>query len=111
MSTRHINAEHVLLALVARRAVPSTQWAAISNGFHTYLCTDRKPMKPYCYPHQALMLAILPCTTDERLLNKVRWSYGAKEIKATWGMGYRQILAENKQRRERMCERIAGWQS
>ncbi len=109
MNTRYIKAEHVLLAMVARKAAPTTQWAAISNGFHTYRCTERKPMKPYCFPHQALMLPILPCTTDERLLDKVRWCYGVKEIKATWGMGYRQLLAENKQRRDRMHERIRGW--
>lgn len=101
MTTRYINAEHVLLAMVANKAMPNIKWAAISNGFHTYSCGYRKPLEPYCRPRQPVMHSILPCTFDERLLDKVRWSRGAKEIKAIWGLGYRQLLAENKQRRER----------
>ena len=100
MSTRYINAEHVQLAIVARKAVPTTQWAAISNGFHTYSCSYRKPREPYCRPHPPLFYSVLTCTFSEHFLNKVRWSRGAKEIKAIWGLGYRQLQAENKQRRE-----------
>lgn len=99
MHTRFIKVEHLKLAIWARKVTPKTTWAAISNGFHTYSCGYHKPSKPYCHPHQPLMLPIPPCTSDERLVDNVRFSRGAPEVKRIWGLGYRQILAENKARR------------
>lgn len=98
MHTRVIKVEHVQLAMWTRKVSPHVIWAAISNGFHTYGCTYRKPLEPYCIPHQPLMLPIRTCTADERLVDNVRISRGAPEVKRIWGLGYRQIKAENKAR-------------
>lgn len=99
MQTRVINLADLKLSMWSRKVTPQTIWAAVSNGFHTYSCGHRKPLKPYCRPHRPLMLPILPCTRDERLVDNVRISRGAPEVKRIWGLGYRQIKAENKARR------------
>lgn len=98
MSTHVINPEHVLLAIVLKKAKVPTQFEAVSNGFHTYPCSSRKPIEPYCRPHRPLLIPILPCTTSQKLLDSVRFSYGAPEVKRVWGIGYRALMAENKAR-------------
>lgn len=104
MSTHVINPEHVLLAIVLKKAKHKTPFAAVSNGYHTYPCSHRKPMEPYCIPHRPLFVPILPCTTSQKLLDSVRFSYGAKEVKRVWGLGYRALMAENKARFSRHVE-------
>ena len=99
MSARYIKAEHVLLALVARkiatqqvaRGEAGARWAAMSNGASTQACdrrrgTYRLPTPPLMVPMHHGELA--------HVVERTRLTYGLAEVRRTWGCGLRAMLAE-----------------
>ena len=92
MSTTHrINAEHVLLSLVARRALKGRRWAAMSDGAHTNPCGASYGR--FAAKHPPLMV---PMTRGRmnNVVEHVRLNWGLPEVRKTWGAGYRAMLEE-----------------
>lgn len=105
---RHISAEHVLLVLVtlrARRINPTlARFAAISNGANsTNRCTlrDARSTTPHsCWRVPPAMTPLLP-SVRQSLIERVRVRPdGLREIRRTWGIGYKAMLDEIATRRE-----------
>jgi hypothetical protein len=101
MSTHVINAEHVLLALVALRAKRMNptiaRFAAISNGaMTTRRCTtrDARSRVPHSVWRTPPMLYPLLPSVPASLVEHVRVFHGLLEVKKTWGIGYKALLAE-----------------
>jgi len=90
MHTRHISAEHVLLALVARK-VTDARWAAMSNGASTAPCA-RRSAPSYRLPHGPLMVP-MDRGNIFRAIDRVR-CHGRDELKRTFGLGIRALRAE-----------------
>lgn len=102
MDTRVINAEHLLLSLVALRAKrlnpQISKFAAISNGAETTnRCTLRaaRSSTPHsCWRTPPLLMPLLP-SVRQALVERIRIRPdGLKEIKRTWGIGYKAMLQE-----------------
>lgn len=102
MQTRYIKAEHLQLVLFTRRLhqaigkTQATRWAAVSNG-HNSLGSGcpRRPHSPDMQrrlQHPPMLLHI--STVREQLVRRVRLTYGLTEIRKTWGVGYKAMLAE-----------------
>lgn len=79
---RHINAQHLKLALLARKAQPAIRWAAISNGAATAACLPRQPGGGY-WMYQPPLLAPMATGWMQRLLDRAR-SQGCSEVLRTW---------------------------
>lgn len=92
-NTRHISASYLQLALVARKIRPGTKWAVISNGVNTYGCDPRIAPTSYRRPTPSLLTPLLP-SVPARVVERVRLNYGLDEVRKTWGIGYRALLAE-----------------
>lgn len=108
MEQRFIDAEHVLLALVtirAKRLNPKlAQFAAISNGgASTNLCTQRdaSTRTPHsCWRTPPMLVPLLP-SVRQKLIERMRVRPdGLKEIRRTFGVGYKAMLDEIATRRE-----------
>jgi hypothetical protein len=88
---RPINAEHLMLALVARRAVPARRWAALSDGATTNACSQR------C-GHYSLRTPPLMVPMDRggmhSVVERTRLLHGLPEVRRVWGTGLRAMLAE-----------------
>lgn len=102
MEQRFIKAEHLLLVLVTIKAKQHNstlaQFAAISNGANTTnRCTWRDAYRttPHsCWRTPPLFLPLLPSVRPD-LIERVRLRPdGLKEIKRTWGIGYKAMLQE-----------------
>ena len=99
MQTRIIKADHVELALVThrmRKANPTlAQFCALSNGATWQSCDRRTSTagRANRWTHPPMMLAMLP-SVSPKLITRTRMSYGLREVKATWGIGYKAMLAE-----------------
>lgn len=101
-STRHINAEHLLLTLVARkiaarqtaRGERACRWAAMSNGASTQRC-DRRGSS-YRLPHPPLMTPMQRGDL-QAAVERTRLVGGLAEVRRTWGCGLRAIQAEARQ--------------
>lgn len=101
MSNRYIKAEHVELALVARKIAslqveggkPAARWAAMSNGVSTQDCS-RRP-SAYRLPVPPLMMPMHRGQFD-RLLERTRRAYGLDEVRRIWGCGLRALQAETR---------------
>jgi hypothetical protein len=101
MQTRHINAEHLQLVLVTlrmRRNNPTlAKFCALSNGATWQRCdrryhpTEESPSNRWT--HQPLCVPMLE-SVRAPLVQRVRLNYGLQEVKATWGKGYKALLAE-----------------
>lgn len=101
-SIRSINAEHLLLVLVARkiaarqaaRGERACRWAAMSNGVSTQHCNRRS--SGYRLPHPPLMT---PLQRGDLLaaVERTRLVGGLAEVRRTWGCGLRAIQAEARQ--------------
>lgn len=89
---RAIKAEHLQLALVARKARPSVRWAAMSNTVATPSCAAR--LRGDCFA-VALPAVLSPMARGnmQQLLERVR-SQGAPEVRRTWRTGMRAMRAE-----------------
>jgi hypothetical protein len=102
MATTHvIDADHLKCVLFTRRLArfanyQGPKWAAMSNG-HDSLgmgCPRR--------PHDERMQRVLQHPPlfrpgnrlSPRLVERVRLNHGLNEVKATWGTGYKALLAE-----------------
>jgi len=92
MPTRHINAEHLKLALVARRVRPSTRWAAMAEHAQTSSCRQRQAGGGWVI-HAAPLLAPMDRGNVRSLLERVRCQ-GRDEVLRTWGCGVRAMQAE-----------------
>lgn len=104
MQTRYINAEHLELVAFTRRLYRATstpqpcQWAAVSNG-HDSL-GNGCPRRPHSadmqqrLQHPPMMLPMR--TVQEQLVRRVRTNYGLSEVRKTWGVGLKEMLAETK---------------
>lgn len=97
--TRHIQAEHLKLVLFNRRlhkhsSHPAQPWAALSNG-HNFFGSGcpRRPFDEHLQKRlQHPPLFCLANTVNHSLVERVRMHYGAAEVKATWGIGYKAML-------------------
>ena len=96
---RFIKAEHVLLALVARKighfqmdnGRPASRWAAMSNGVNTQDCDRRRgAWRLNCPP---LMLPMNHGSLTHAI-DRTRLVGGLPEVRRTWGCGLRAIQAE-----------------
>jgi hypothetical protein len=101
MQTRHINAEHLQLVLVTlrmRRNNPTlAKFCALSNGATWQRCdrrwrpTEESPANRWT--HTPLCVPMIE-SVRAPLVQRVRLNYGLAEVKATWGVGYKALLAE-----------------
>lgn len=94
ITTRTISANHVQLALVARRhglGTGGTRWAAMSNGARDQGCTRRHGSSGYRLPHTSL-LSPMDRGHITRVIDRVR-SQGRDEVRRTFGCGIRALLA------------------
>lgn len=89
---RVIDAEHLKLALVARKVRPCTRWAAMSNGAATKSCTRRYGVQGY-YMHIEPVLAPMSTGRMATLLERVR-AQGRGEVLRTWRAGIRVLEVE-----------------
>lgn len=100
---RRIKVDHLKLVLFTRRlnqvSVNSEpgRWAAFSNGHDSLLSTGcpRRPHSPemqHRLQHPPLLLTIR--TVPEHLVRRVRLTRGLQEVRKTWGIGFKAMLAE-----------------
>lgn len=100
---RRIDAEHVQLTLSIAKGrslglLDVGPWCALSNGATPYACRERlieEPDSRTRWTHRPLALPMLTCITPS-MVNRVRTHYGLDEVRKTWGIGYRALLAELK---------------
>lgn len=90
---RTIKAEHLMLALVARKLRPTTRWAAVSNGMATSACKPQRYSQGWGI-HTQPLLAPLTRGHMQALLERVRREHGRAEVLRTWGAGMRALGAE-----------------
>lgn len=90
MVTRQINAKHLQSVLWARKAAPDVRWCAMSNTVDSYGCSRR--MAPD-YRIKVPPLFLVMSRISHSLVKQVR-SRGHKEVRKTWGVGIRALLAE-----------------
>ena len=79
---RLIDAKHLQLALVARKARPGTRWAAMSNGAQTAPCRQRQGGGGY-YIHQQPLLTPMMQGQMLSLLDRAS-TQGRSEVLRTW---------------------------
>jgi hypothetical protein len=91
--TRAINAEHLKLALVARKLRPGTRWAAVSNGMATQACKPQRYSQGWGI-HTQPLLAPMDRGYMQSLLERVRRQHGRAEVQRTWGAGMRALGME-----------------
>lgn len=98
-AVRTINAEHVelvLMAIRARRLNPElARFAAISNGTVGTSCHRRSTPQSDAPRAQPLLWPMLS-SVSPNLVERTRMHYGLPEVKRTWGVGYKAMLAELK---------------
>lgn len=99
---RRISVQHLELVLFTRRLYRATgkaqpcRWAAVSNG-HNSLGNGcpRRPHSPDMQRHLLHPPMFVHIgTVSERLVRRVRLTYGLPEVRKTWGTGYKALLAE-----------------
>lgn len=89
-----ILAEHVLLALVARKANPRCRWAAMASGrYSTRSCHWRTSGIGSFYARPPL-LSPMQRGNLHRAIQQQRLTQGLTSIRATYGTGLRALLAE-----------------
>lgn len=91
-SPRIINADHLRLALVARRIRPGTRWAAMSDGAESNFCMPRPAGGGYLIRHEPLM-GPLTAGRMGALFDRVR-SHGRAEVLRTWGANMGELKTE-----------------
>ena len=106
-TTRVIKAEHLQLALFTRRLFklsgkPVPAWAALSNGHNILGCGC--PRRPYDEHLQKRLqhppMFLVANRISPHLVERVRLNYGLPEVKATWGTGFKALLAELQPKKE-----------
>jgi len=90
-SLRTIDSKQVELALVARRAVPETRWAAMTAHVHTQDCERR--ISGYRLPARSLLT---PMNRGYwwRVLRRLEYR-GARAIRKHFGVGIRAMRTES----------------
>lgn len=100
-ATHHIQADHVALLLALRKANPHARWCALSNGFdagdcggswrHSHLHRTYLELPPH-----ALRPRISSLWHGDlgRTIKKVQLFGGSKEMRRTWGVGFKALMAE-----------------
>ena len=88
-----ILAEHVLLALVARKANPKCRWSAMASYQYSPRNCDRWRGSDKLYSRPPLLT---PMQRGElhRAIARQRLMQGLPSIRATYGTGLRAVLAE-----------------
>ena len=89
---RHIDAQHLKLALLGRKAQPATRWAAMSNGAATAACRPRQPGGGYLV-HQPPLLQPMATGYMHNLLDRAH-SQGRSEVLRTWRTSIAVLRAE-----------------
>ena len=89
---RHISAQHLKLALAARKAQPIFRWAAMSNGAATAACQPRQPGGGYLL-HQPPLLQPMATGYMHNLLDRAH-SQGRSEVLRTWRTSIAVLRAE-----------------
>lgn len=79
---RRIDADHLRLALVARKVRGGTRWAAMSNGGQTSSCQRRQPGGGY-FIHVDPLMSPLTAGRMHAVYDRVR-SHGRAEVLRTW---------------------------
>lgn len=93
-SDQYISAEHVRLALVVRRARPTTRWAAMAGHyFSTRNCQTSRHVDREHWPTPPLLLP-MDRGHLHRAIERQRLTHGLGSIRQTFGCGLREILAE-----------------
>jgi hypothetical protein len=100
-ATHHIKADHVALLLALRKANPRCQWLAVSNGFDAGACGSSWH-NTFLYRQRLGMgaHALRPMVTSlyqeglQGTIKKVLLTGGPKEVKRTWGVGFKALMAE-----------------
>lgn len=92
----HIKLEHVQLVRVLRKANPRPRWSAVSEtGNYLNQCVSyRWGEGPSKNKHPPLALPLHRCSIPESLVERIRITRGAAEVKRTFGVGYKAMLAE-----------------
>lgn len=90
-----ILADHVQLALVARKANPRCRWAAMaSHSYSTHSCHWRwRGTEALQYPRPSL-LSPMQRGGLHSAIERQRLTQGLASIRATFGLGLRALLAE-----------------
>lgn len=108
MSTeKHIDLEHLKLVLFCRRlkTLEGKRYAAMSEG-HDVMLADACPQRPYSdflksrLKTPPMFMPMQRTSVPAKLVERVRMVHGLPEVKRTWGVGYKAMLAET-----------AGWPS
>lgn len=93
-TTRTINAEHLKLALRARRLrARGPRWAAMSNGMATPACKPQTPDQGWGIHFEPRLSPLLRGQMD-MLLRRTCLRHGATEALRTWGMGPHSLAQE-----------------
>lgn len=98
----HIRAQHLADVLALRKANPAAKWYAVSNGIEAgdcghswrnsytylrYLEIEPLPLTPFVSSlHHGCHLG--------RVVKKTLLLRGPKEVKRTWGVGFKALMAE-----------------
>lgn len=91
MSRHVISAEHLQLALIARKVRPQTRWAALSNGASTRRCDTRSG--PWHVKHGPLM-APMDRGNITRAVESIRMADGLDGVRRTFGCGIKALRVE-----------------
>lgn len=96
MATTHvINAEHLLLALVARRVKPDTRWAAMSDYYWApHSCRTRFGREPARLVHFRPLMSPMQRGRLHEAIKRQRLTQGLPSIEKTYGIRLRSLLAE-----------------
>lgn len=94
MTERYINAEHLALSLVARKANPRCRWAAMSNSRWSPECRRRYSDSPMPEINFTPILAPMQRGYLHRAIQSQRLTLGLPSIRQTFGVGLRALLAE-----------------
>ncbi len=89
---RRILAEHLELALVARKVRPGTRWAAMAEHAETSFCRQRQAGGGWLI-HRPPLMAPMHSGHMRTVLERVRCQ-GRDEVLRTWGCGVRALQAE-----------------
>lgn len=93
---RIILADHVQLAIVARKANNRCRWAAMSSGrWTTRACSARGASRHDTVLNLAPMLCPMHRGNVARAIERQRLLQGLPSIRKTFGAGYKALLAED----------------
>jgi hypothetical protein len=100
-ATHHIKVDHVALLLALRKANPRARWHALSNGFdagdcgcswrHSHSYRQRLGMDAHVLRSR---VSSMWHGHLSRTIKQTQLIGGPKEVKRTWGVGFKALMAE-----------------